>query len=208
MLGAPPPLATRTQWDSSTSALRLPNPPATEGESFSEESDSAGVEPCTTHSRPVRPTLDCLLDLLPSRRSWRAARRYSDRAGCSRRRLRDRRLSGVCRAAASRWAADSSPVVLRVVFPEGWSARQMADRVAEVRRIAIERRGITPRLTAAAYARAVRTARPPEAFRAEAGDSVEGFFSPRSTNSKNRPARRRWSRTNSPPSTNVGGRST
>ena len=81
-------------------------------------------------------------------------------------------------SAASRSAADSSPVVLRVVFPEGWSARQMADRVAEVRRIAIERRGITPRLTGAAYARAVRTARPPEAFHAGAGDSVEGFLFP------------------------------
>ena len=64
-------------------------------------------------------------------------------------------------ASASASAADSSPVVLRVVFPEGWSARQMADRVAEVRRIAIERRGVTPRLTGAAYARAARRARPP-----------------------------------------------
>ena len=54
----------------------------------------------------------------------------------------------------------------------------MADRVAEVRRIAIERRGVTPRLTGAAYARAVRAARPPEAFRAEAGDRVEGFLFP------------------------------
>jgi UPF0755 protein len=79
---------------------------------------------------------------------------------------------------ASGWAADSSPIVLRVVFPEGWSARQMADRVAEVRRIAIERRGVTPRLTGAAYARATRRARPPQAFRADAGDSVEGFLFP------------------------------
>jgi len=81
-------------------------------------------------------------------------------------------------AASSGWAADEGPVVLRIVFPEGWSARQMADRVAEVRRIAIERRGVTPRLTGAAYARAVRTARPPAAFRAEAGAKVEGFLFP------------------------------
>jgi UPF0755 protein len=54
----------------------------------------------------------------------------------------------------------------------------MADRVAEVRRIAIERRGVTPRLTGAAYARAVQMSRPPQAFRAEAGDSVEGFLFP------------------------------
>jgi len=79
-------------------------------------------------------------------------------------------------AAATR--ADATPVVLRIVFPEGWSARQMADRVAEVRHIAIERRGVTPRLTGAAYARAVRQARPPRAFRAEAGGDVEGFLFP------------------------------
>ena len=81
-------------------------------------------------------------------------------------------------ASTSAAAADSSPVVLRVVFPEGWSARQMADRVAEVRRIAIDRRHVTPRLTGAAYAAAVRKARPPAAFRAEAGTRVEGFLFP------------------------------
>ena len=54
----------------------------------------------------------------------------------------------------------------------------MADRVAEVRRIAIERRGVTPRLTGAAYARAARNARPPQAFRQEAGVNVEGFLFP------------------------------
>ena len=79
---------------------------------------------------------------------------------------------------ASGWAADTTPDVLRIVFPEGWSARQMADRVAEVRRIAIERRGVTPRLTGADYTRAVRRARPPRGFRAEAGNNVEGFLFP------------------------------
>ena len=54
----------------------------------------------------------------------------------------------------------------------------MADRVAEVRRIAIDRRHVTPRLTGAAYAAAVRKARPPAAFRAEAGTRVEGFLFP------------------------------
>ena len=88
----------------------------------------------------------------------------------------------VCLAAggisASGWAADTTPGVLRIVFPEGWSARQMADRVAEVRRIAIERRGVTPRLTGADYTRAVRRARPPLSFRAEAGNNIEGFLFP------------------------------
>ena len=54
----------------------------------------------------------------------------------------------------------------------------MADRVAEVRRIAIERRGVTPRLTGAGYTRAARRARPPLGFRAEAGNNVEGFLFP------------------------------
>src|SRR5262245_5918697 len=75
-------------------------------------------------------------------------------------------------------AADTNPAVMRIVFPEGWSTRQMADRVAEVRRIAIERRGVTPRLTGLAYAQAARSARPPRAFRSEAGVNVEGFLFP------------------------------
>ena len=54
----------------------------------------------------------------------------------------------------------------------------MADRVAEVRRIAIERRGVTPRLTGADYTRAARRARPPLGFGAEAGKNVEGFLFP------------------------------
>ena len=54
----------------------------------------------------------------------------------------------------------------------------MADRVAEVRRIAIERRNVTPRLTGAAYALAARRARPPRAFRVDAGDNLEGFLFP------------------------------
>ena len=53
---------------------------------------------------------------------------------------------------------------LRVVFPEGFSAWRMVDRVAEVRRIAISSRGVEPRLTGRAYADAVRRARLPREF--------------------------------------------
>jgi UPF0755 protein len=76
-------------------------------------------------------------------------------------------------------AAAQAPVTLRIVFPEGFSARQMADRVAEVRRIAIRNRGVTPRLTGGAYARATARARAPEPFRRFLRRrSVEGFLFP------------------------------
>lgn len=68
---------------------------------------------------------------------------------------------------------------LRVIFPEGFTRREMADRVAAVRNIAIERRGVTPRLTRAGYLRASARAVPPPAFRKDwAGKSIEGFLFP------------------------------
>jgi UPF0755 protein len=75
--------------------------------------------------------------------------------------------------------AANAPVTLRIVFPEGFSVRQMADRVSEVRRIAIRKRGVTPRLTGVAYARAAAGARAPLAFRPHLKRrSVEGFLFP------------------------------
>jgi len=53
-------------------------------------------------------------------------------------------------------AQAQAPVTLRIVFPEGFSVRQMADRVAEVRKIAIRKRGVTPRLTGERYPRSSR----------------------------------------------------
>jgi len=68
---------------------------------------------------------------------------------------------------------------LRVIFPEGFTRREMADRVAAVREIAIDRRRVTPRLTREAYLRATATARPPAEFRKDwAGRSIEGFLFP------------------------------
>lgn len=76
-------------------------------------------------------------------------------------------------------AVAQAPVTLRIVFPEGFSVRQMADRVSEVRRIAIRRRGVTPRLTGAGYAAAARSARVPAAFRSQRRRrSAEGFLFP------------------------------
>ena len=72
------------------------------------------------------------------------------------------------------WVA-LAPVLLGISFPEGFSARQMTDRVAAVRKIAITKRHITPRITAKAYAAALRTARPPALFHAK---TIEGFLFP------------------------------
>jgi UPF0755 protein len=76
----------------------------------------------------------------------------------------------VCAAARPAAAADAT---LRIVFPEGFSVRQMTDRVAEVRRIAIRKRHVTPALTGSSYAAAARAARPPLKVR-----GVEGFLFP------------------------------
>jgi UPF0755 protein len=76
-------------------------------------------------------------------------------------------------------AEAQAPITLRIVFPEGFSARQMTDRVAEVRKIAIRKRGVTPRLTGAAYAGAVKRTPAPRAFRPHLKRrSLEGFLFP------------------------------
>jgi UPF0755 protein len=68
---------------------------------------------------------------------------------------------------------------LRIIFPEGFTIAEMADRVAAVRTIAIEKRGVTPRLTRPSYLRAVSKARPPARFRRDATTgSMEGFLFP------------------------------
>jgi UPF0755 protein len=71
------------------------------------------------------------------------------------------------------------PARLRVIFPEGFTRREMAERVGAVREIAIGKRGVTPRLTAAGYLNAIAAATPPAAFRKDwTGKSIEGFLFP------------------------------
>ena len=68
---------------------------------------------------------------------------------------------------------------LRIIFPEGFSVAEMADRVAAVRDIAIAKRGVSPRLTKAGYLRAVEAAKAPARFRRDMKrDSLEGFLFP------------------------------
>jgi UPF0755 protein len=76
-------------------------------------------------------------------------------------------------------SAEGPPVTLRIVFPEGFSVRQMADRVSEVRKIAIRKRKVTPRLTGVDYKSAAARARAPAKFRRYLKRrSVEGFLFP------------------------------
>jgi len=70
---------------------------------------------------------------------------------------------------------------LTIIFPEGFTIRDMADRVAAVRGIAIRKRGVTPRLTREGYLRAVDRAVAPPRFRKDmTRDSLEGFLFPAS----------------------------
>ncbi len=88
-------------------------------------------------------------------------------------------VAAVLVAASAASAAPPKPVLLGISFPEGFSARQMVDRVAAVRRIAIANRHVTPRLTAKSYAAALTTTRAPAVFRPfMKRKSIEGFLFP------------------------------
>ena len=68
---------------------------------------------------------------------------------------------------------------LRIIFPEGFTRREMADRVGAVRQIAIDKRGVTPRLTQTGYLEASGAAIPPAEFRKDWKlSSIEGFLFP------------------------------
>ena len=78
-------------------------------------------------------------------------------------------------------AVETTPPLqtLRIIFPEGFTRREMADRVAAVREIAIHKRDVTPRLTRSGYLQATAGAKPPAAFRKDwGGRSIEGFLFP------------------------------
>jgi uncharacterized YceG family protein len=68
---------------------------------------------------------------------------------------------------------------LRIIFPEGFTRREMADRVSAVRDIAIDKRGVTPRITKTGYLEASGAAVPPREFRKDWKlSSIEGFLFP------------------------------
>ena len=69
-----------------------------------------------------------------------------------------------------------APKPLRIIFPEGFNRREMADRVDAVRAIATRKRKITPRLTSKGYLAATAKAHPPAGF--PRGRRLEGFLFP------------------------------
>lgn len=74
---------------------------------------------------------------------------------------------------------NTAPKILHIVFPEGFTRAQMADRIGAVDEIAKATRGVTPVLTPAAYGAATASSDLPGQF---AGDgkprSLEGFLFP------------------------------
>jgi UPF0755 protein len=69
--------------------------------------------------------------------------------------------------------------VLRIVFPEGFTRKEMATRVREVNRIAERRRNIEPALSPRQYAQAADRVRDlPEDFRRAEPPHLEGFLFP------------------------------
>jgi UPF0755 protein len=83
------------------------------------------------------------------------------------------------KAALETTATTPSLERLRIIFPEGFNVREMGTRVAEVRRIAIAKRGVQPKLTRAQYLAAAARARPPKAFLKDwKRGKIEGFLFP------------------------------
>jgi UPF0755 protein len=70
------------------------------------------------------------------------------------------------------------PKVLRVLFPEGFTRRQMAERITAVNGIARRRRHVRPRLNARQYLRLTERVRALRGFPEARGRSLEGFLFP------------------------------
>jgi UPF0755 protein len=71
------------------------------------------------------------------------------------------------------------PKVLRIVFPEGFTRKQMAARITSVNGIALRKRKVRPRLRESQYLKLTARGTPPAAFRPDAkGRSLEGFLFP------------------------------
>ena len=76
-------------------------------------------------------------------------------------------------------AAQAPPKpVLRIIFPEGFTRKEMAARIGEVNAIAKKKRKITPRLSPQAYLQLTRRGRLPRDFAGTKVPHLEGFLFP------------------------------
>jgi UPF0755 protein len=89
---------------------------------------------------------------------------------------------GGIRGGNGKKTAPTTPIAaptLKIVFPEGFTRAQMAERIRAVDEIAREKRKVTPRLSASAYLKATASSRTPGKF-ARDGQArpLEGFLFP------------------------------
>jgi uncharacterized YceG family protein len=80
-------------------------------------------------------------------------------------------------APATTATAPPPPKPLRIVFPEGFTIAQMAQRITAVDRIARQKRHVNPKLRAAQYLKLTRSAPFPRGFGHKRG-KLEGFLFP------------------------------
>jgi UPF0755 protein len=72
-----------------------------------------------------------------------------------------------------------APKPLKIIFPEGFSRRDMAERITAVNAIAVRKRGVHPRLSAKAYLAATRSSTLPSTFAHDhKRRPLEGFLFP------------------------------
>ena len=88
-------------------------------------------------------------------------------------------LAGCGDDATPKPTVPAGPKVLHIVFPEGFTRVEMAERIDAVRKIAQQKRHVTPRITAAGYLAATASSEYPGLY---AGDGtrrpLEGFLFP------------------------------
>jgi uncharacterized YceG family protein len=76
-------------------------------------------------------------------------------------------------------AVPAKVVTLRIVFPEGFTREQMAERIVAVNQIALRKRGVDPRLSSKAYLAATASSLLPATFNGDKKRrSLEGFLFP------------------------------
>jgi uncharacterized YceG family protein len=88
-------------------------------------------------------------------------------------------IAGCGSSAKPKPTVPAGPKVLHIVFPEGFTRAEMAQRVDAVRKIASQKRHVTPRITSSGYLAATASSALPGLY---AGDgkrrSLEGFLFP------------------------------